>query len=707
MERTEKRRLLEEFPEHTLEQWKEAAVQLLKGRPFDKTLITQTYEGFDLQPIYMQETLPELSHLGDQPGMGTMVRGARVDGYLENSWLISQELSAPSPDQLNGVIREGLENGQNEVNIWLDRPSRSGLGCSSGDESTGVCGVSLSSVEDLRTAFKGVHADMVSFYLQSGMAAPAVYALFAAWVGETPGGGADIRGCIGLDPIAWLAENGQFPGERDRVFATMSAMLKSSKETLPQLQVIEAAGHSCHNAGGSSVQEMAMVLASGVTYLREMCERGHTAAEVASRMRLTVSVGGNFFLEVAKLRALRLLWQRVLSAWGVSEKEQVMHVHARTGLWNKTILDPYVNMLRTTTEAFSAVVGGCDSLHVSAFDEIIRESDTFSRRIARNTHTILAEECGMSEVIDPAGGSWAVETLTDQMAREAWSAFQKIEEAGGIIASLQTGSLQAAVGEVRAQRLRNIERRKDSIVGTNVYPNATEKLLEPRDMNYRAVRKELMDACEKRMQERDQTAVKELLTGADSAETLEPLVAAAASGATLDELMGALKLGEPDVSATSFKLIRAAGAYENLRLSARAFTASGKDAILHQLNIGPSRRYRARADWTSAFFQAGGFTVLNADDYESTEEATAALSQSGARIAVITSDDETYAAMAGPVARAIKEQDAGIRVILAGAPGENESELRAAGVDDFVHVRVNNYTFNRDLLKLLGAPVES
>lgn len=707
MERTEKRRLLEEFPEHTLEQWKEAAVQLLKGRPFDKTLITKTYEGFDLQPIYMRESLPELPHLQDQPGMGSRVRGSRVDGYLENSWLVSQELSAPTANELNKVILEGLEKGQNELNIWLDRLCRRGKGYRAGDESAGVCGVSLSTAEDLETAFAGVHPEMVSFYLQSGMAAPAVYALYVAWARRSGVEASSIRGCIGMDPVAWLTENGSFPGKRERVFEVMSTLLDSSKDELPKLQVIEAAGHSCHNAGGSSVQEMALILASGATYLKEMCQRGHSAADVAARLRLTVSVGGNFFLEIAKLRALRMLWQRVLAAWGLADEEQVMHLHVRTGLWNKTILDPYVNMLRTTTEAFAAVVGGCDSLHVAAFDEIIRESDAFSRRIARNTHAILGEECGMHQVIDPAGGSWAVETLTDQMAREAWDIFQEMEKAGGILAVLESGSFQESVNDVRMEKNRNIERRKDSIVGTNIYPNATEKLLQPRTINYGDLRKELATNLEKHVSGRDDTLVKSLLEEATAGSGFASLIEAAAAGATLGELMQALNLGDPDVSVQPLKLIRAAEAYENLRLSARAFAASGDEALLHQLNIGPSRRYRARADWTSAFFQAGGFSVLNADDYESAGEATTALGKSGARVAVITSDDETYAEMAAPVARAVKELDPGIRVILAGAPGENEQQLREAGVDDFVHMRVNNYTFNRDLLQMLGAPVES
>lgn len=704
MESDKSTRLLGEFPSQTFEEWKEAAVQLLKGRPFEKTLITPTYEGFDLQPIYMRETMSAFPHLADAPGMGSQVRGSRLEGYIDAGWLVSQELSAPTARELNAIALHELENGQNELNIWLDRPTREGRDASAEAGSVGVCGVSLSTLGDLKALLEGIHPEMISLYLQSGSAAPAMYALLDAWVRESGTNPAEVRGCIGMDPAAWLAETGALPGSREKVFDVMAELIQAAAKRFPQLQILDIQGHPYHNGGASSTQEMAAVLATGALCLKELVQRGLSPEQVVPRMRLSVSIGGNYFIEIGKLRALRLLWNRVLDAYAVTESDRKVHLHARTGLWNKTRFDPYVNMLRTTTEAFSAVVGGCDSLHVAPFDEIIRESDAFSRRIARNTHAILGEECGLTHVIDPAGGSYAVETITDEMASSAWEQFQSIEAAGGILSVLANGDLQEDVAKVRADRNKNIQRRKDVIVGTNSYPNASEKLLEGRKIDYAAVCIERIATIEQWKAQRDGDAVKAALAGcAKAGARIDSLVEAAAAGATLEELMEALELGAADVEAAPIGLSRAAEEYETLRLAARGLAEAGSPAKIHQLNMGPSRRYRIRADWTSSFFQVAGFEILNEDDYDDIDAALAALKESGAKVAVITSDDETYGTTVEALAGAIRQLDTAIRILVAGAPGENEEAWRAAGVDDFVHVRVNNYSFNRALLESAGA----
>lgn len=706
MESEQKNRLLSDFPPHTYGEWREAAIQLLKGRPFEKTLITPTYEGIELEPIYTRETLPELAHLGDQPGTGSQVRGSRLEGYLEAGWLVSQELTGSTAEDLNVIALKELEAGQDELNIWLDRPTREGRDASREVSSVGVCGISLSTVGDMKRLLQGIHPEMISLYWQSGTCAPALYALLVGVLQEKGVSGEAVRGCLGLDPVGWLADTGSFPGERERVFDIMAGLMESARETLPALQVIEARGHAYHDAGSSSVQEMAAVLSTAVTYLKELQQRGVDPADSVPRLRLSLSVGGNYFIEVAKLRAMRLLWSRVMDGFGVPESARRVHLHARTGQFNKTLFDPYVNMLRTTTEAFSAVVGGCDSLHVAPFDEIIRESDAFSRRLARNTHPILAEECGMTRVLDPAGGSWAVETLTDEMAREAWKRFQEMEAGGGILGALESGSLQESIEAVRSEKMKNIQRRKDVIVGTNSYPNATERLLERPGLDYDAVLVERIGSLEVWKSAREEPEIREALGAvkkASGADRIGRLVDAAAAGATLGEMMEALELGEPGIAAKPVRLKRAAEEFEALRLAARALETAGRRPRVHQLNMGPSRRYRIRADWTSSFFQVGGFEVLNEEDYDDTAAALEALKASGVKTAVITSDDEAYAEVVEPLTRAIKETDPAITVIVAGAPGDNEESWRAAGVDDFVHVRVNNYTFNRALLESLGA----
>ena len=704
MENQEKTRLLSEFPAHTEEQWREAAVQLLKGRPFEKTLVTPTYEGFDLQPIYTREGSSALPHLGGIPGEGGLVRGSRVEGFLKAGWLVSQELSAPTPEGLNAIARDAAGKGQTELNIWLDRPTRAGLDADDDSaEGIGICGASLGTVADMKALLEGINLSETGVYWQGGKSAPALYALLIAALRQSGADLVTVKGCLGLDPIGWLIESGELPGEPVAVHKSMAAILRHAAETVPQMQVVDVKGHGYHNAGASSTQEMAAVLATAVVYLKALAAEGIAPEDAVSRMRLSISVGGNYFLEIAKLRALRLLWSRVMDAFEVPQDKRAVHIHARTGLWNKTVFDPYVNMLRTTTEAFAAVVGGCDSLHVGHFDEVMRESDAFSRRIARNTHIILAEECDMRRVVDPAGGSWAVESLTDQMAAEAWKQFQAIESGGGLPALLKSGAFQADIETVRLEKMKNIQRRKDVIVGTNAYPNAGEELLGGGKTDYRAVTEQVKAALGDWKSLRDTAAVESALKAVDGAGAVEALIAAAAAGATLAELQQAARLGDSPVAVTPLALRRSAEEFEKLRLAARALAAGGKAPLVHQLNIGPSRRYRIRADWTSAFFQVGGLTVLNTDDYDDLPAALKALSESGARVAVITSDDDTYGNVVEELARGIKQADPAVTVIVAGAPGDNEAAWRGAGVDDFVNVRVNNYQFNASLLQGLGA----
>lgn len=699
-------RILSEFAPHSYEEWKQAAIELLKGRPFEKTLITPTYEGFALEPLYVREGMAGIAHLSSMPGLGNRVRGSSVEGYLRNGWKISQELSAPTPAELNGLILEGLDGGQNEISLWLDGPTRGGVESDVASEAAvGFCGLSLQGLKDLEVALRGVHPEMVSLYILGGAVAPEVYAAVLAWAAEKGVDLAQLSGCIGYDPLGWLLETGELAGGMDRALDRMEVMLRDAIGAAHRLQVVEVRGHGCNNAGSSSCQELAYVLAAGYFYLKSMVERGLDAASVAARMRLSVSIGSNYFIEIAKLRALRLLWSRLLEAFGVEECGRSVHVHARTGLFNKTVFDPYVNMLRTTAEAFAAVVGGCDSLHVGPFDEIIRESDAFSRRIARNTHWILAEECGLNEVLDPAGGSWAVETLTDKMAAKAWELMQATERAGGVVSTVASGQLQSEVAAVRAQRLANIQQRRDIIVGTNAYPNANEQLLTGGRVDYAAARAGRLAQLRQLRAERDGAAVTAALAAVRAGGGIAAMVVALKAGATVAEVYAAAPAGGAALTAEPLRLRRAAEEYEQLRLAAAGMAASGQPARILQLNMGPSRRYRARADWTSAFFQVGGFEVLNDQDFADADAALAAIANSGAPVAVITSDDETYAATVVELAGRIKAAHPQVKLIVAGAPGEAEAAWRAAGVDDFVHIRVNNYRFNRSLLEAMGASI--
>lgn len=619
--------LLKEFPTHTYEQWREAAEALLKGAPFEKLLVSKTHEDITIQPIFRREDIAGLGERDDAPGSGSLVRASRPDGFLAAGWEVSQELTAESPAALNTLIHEGLNGGQSELNL--------GAPCQFKDAA------------DIATALDGVALDAVSVWWRSGGLSPRIAADHLAAAEKLGCPPAKLRGGFQFDPVGKLVSTGRLSGSLANSLDAMAALTREMAEKAPALRTIAVDGTVYQNAGASATQELGYTIATLVTYIEEMKSRGLEPATVLPRVRLILAVGSDYFMELAKIRAARWLWSRVAEAYGVTNAP--VHVHVVTSRWNKTAYDAHSNMLRVTSESFAAVVAGADSLHIGPYDEISGNSTEFSRRIARNLHTILREECGLDRVIDPAGGSFYIEWLTDQVAARSWAIFQDIENAGGMVEAIRSGAVQKAVETVRGAKLRNIRLRKERIVGSNMYPDLKGGKLEMEDSS-----------------------------GACSSDGEAETVAALGS-------------------------VRAAEEYEALRDASAAYCAkNGAPPPILQLNIGPSRKYRLRADWTAAFFEAAGFAVDGKRDFDGVDDAVAALAGSPAAIAVITSDDPTYQEVVEPIAKAVKAAKPGITLLVAGAPGDNEAAWKAAGVDLFVNVRSNNYELNEQLLKTAG-----
>jgi methylmalonyl-CoA mutase len=674
--------LLSEFPEHTYDQWHAAAEALLKGAPFEKLLVTKTYEDITIQPIYRREDIANLEHRKHFPGSGSLVRGSHAAGFLKAGWEVSQELKAGTPAELNTIIHEGLNGGQSELNIVV--------GCGQSDCCKG--GVALSDASDVKTALAGVAIDSISTYWQAGPAAVPLAALFIAAAENSGVPAANLRGGFENDPFGELVLNGSLRQSLRLRFDHIASLTDYAAENAPQLQTISAKGDIYHNAGATATQELGYVIATLVAYIEEMKTRGLSPETVIPHIRIRLAVGSDYFMEIAKLRAARWLWSKVAAAYGVENAS--VHIHASTSKWNKTTYDAHTNMLRVTAEAFAAVVAGVDSLHIGPYDEISGKSDEFSRRIARNIHTILREECGLDRVIDPSGGSTYIEWLTDQIAAKSWGIFQDIEKQGGMLAALESGSVQQAVESVCKAKFQNIRRRKDKVIGSNMYPDLKGKKLAVLSPECKAAQAPHCAAA-------DPAAV----TLSADATMMEQAIAAAKNGASKASIAIATGLSnsEGGTSVPALTQHRAAEEYEALRDASAAFTArTGAAPSILQLNIGPSRKYRLRADWTAAFFEAAGFAVDGARDFKTHEDAIAALTESKASIAVITSDDATYLEAVAPLASAAKAAKPAITLLVAGAPGENESTWRAAGVDDFVNVRSNNYELNEQLLKKAG-----
>jgi len=700
--------ILADFPKPTYEEWRAEAERLLKGAPFEKKLITRTPEGIELQPIYNASDIANIPGLGEAPGTGSQLRGSRASGYLRKPWEVSQELPYATPEEFNAAALADLARGQTELNIPLDLATLHGRDPDAAESGeVGACGLSLATLADAERAFSGVELPRVSVYLHAGASALPAAALLLALARKRGVSTSHLRGCLESDPLGMLAWKGSLPVSLGRAYDEMAALTRFAATAAPGLQTIVINTQPYHDAAATATQELAFALATGIEYLRQLEQRGIAIEDALPHVRFSLCAGSHFFMEVAKFRALRQVWTQAVRALTGEDITPPIHLHARTGTYNKTIYDPYVNMLRTTTEAFSAVVGGCDSLHVGPFDEIFRLPDEFSRRIARNTQIILAEECELTKVIDPAGGSYYVEWLTHEVGKRAWDIFREIEKEGGMSVALAKEIPQKASAATAAMRAANVAKRRTIIVGTNQYPNAGEKLPERNLPDYAAIRekraRQVAEFRNSASTEADTRTLESLnaILQSEGAAAVERAIEAALGGATIGEIARALRGGdEPDVKVNPVCIHRAAQPFERLRDASAEFARThGNPPLLFQANIGPSRTYRMRADWTSAFFEVGGFKVLNDRDFDTVEEAARAAAESGATIACITSTDDTYAEVVAPLARAIKAANSGILVLVAGAPGDNEAAWREAGVDEFVNVRSDALALLTNLLK--------
>ena len=695
-----------EFPPTPYEEWRKVVDKFLKGAPFEKRLITKTYEEIDLQPMYRREDVAGLPHLDSLPGFAPYLRGTSPLGYVTQSWDVAQELPCATPAEFNAALCADMSRGQNAVNLVLDHPTLSGVDADQAEAAqVGKGGLSISSVADLAQALNGVDLETTPIYIQASASALTFTALLAALVMQQGKSLAKVRGAVGMDPLSQLARDGHLSRDLDGIYGVMAQLTGWAVANAPQLQTITVQGHPYHNGGASTTQELAFALATAVEYIRAMQNRGLSIDDIAPRIRFSLSVGTNFFMEIARLRAARLLWAKIVKAFGGSDEAQKMSLHARTSSWNQTVYDPHVNLLRATTEAFSSAVGGCDSLHISPFDELLRTPDEFSRRIARNTHTVLREESHITRTVDPAGGSWYVENLTDSVGRKAWALFQDIEKQGGMVKALEAGWPQKQVADTAAKRAANIAKRKDIFVGSNMYPNLKETRLEPEAVDFAARQATRATALSQyranAYADKKQAALDALAQGGNK---VEAAIQAALAGATLGEIAQAARAdAKAGVTITPICAYRGAQAFETLREAAEAFVArTGQRPQVFLATMGPLTQHKGRADFATAFLAVGGIETIYPAGFETADEAADAALASGAPAVVICSTDPTYPELVPPLAQKLKQANPGLIVLLAGYPADHVEAFKAAGVDDFIHLAANCQSLLSTLQKKMG-----
>lgn len=449
--------LFADFAPSTYEEWIESVRASLRGGTIE-SLVKRSYEGIEIDPLPHTDDLAGIDHHHSLPGQFPFVRGTKAAGYRARPWLIAAELDISDPREFNAALQEGLENGLTAITI----PDQ----------------LLLSDAADMRLALADIDLARHPLIVYSGARAPEVFNLLGTAFGDDAL--SQMQGCIGCDPLSQLATAGAMPAE---AFDRLTAHVQKVGQRSPRLGSVGISTAAYHDAGANAVQELASAIATGVAYLRELKQHGLAVGDIARKIHLSFNIGENFFIEIAKLRAARLLWANVLRTLGAENEAQSMKIHARSGRRNKSRLDPHVNLLRLTTEALSAAIGGVDSISLPPYDQPLGAATAFSQRLSRNLQLILQEELRLVELIDPVGGAWHVETLTDQLARAAWSYFQKIEANGGLIESLRLGSIQVDIKQTAARRQRDIAGGDAILVGVNrfVDPAATPEIQPSRE----------------------------------------------------------------------------------------------------------------------------------------------------------------------------------------------------------------------------------
>ena len=615
MANTKSEKLFTEFPPVPTEKWEEVITADLKGADYERKLVWKTGEGFNVRPYYRAENLEGIKFLGSQAGEFPYVRGT----HAHNRWRVHQTVSVVCPKEANAEALKILN---------------------AGVDSLGFCIASADfSAADLDMLLKDICIPAVEITF-CGEKMANVAELVLAKVDKEGIAKEDVRIAFCIDPLVkGLSSKGDFCSPNgEKCIARIVELIHKTKE-YKHVRIVTVAGQTFGNSGSTIVEELAFTLSAGHDYLVRLTDAGLDVDAAARKLRFSFSVSSNYFMEIAKFRAARMLWANIVKGYGPAKNCACkMQIHAETSRWNQTVYDPYVNMLRGTTEAMSATIAGVHSLEVMPFDASFENPTEFSKRIARNVELLLKNESHFDQVVDPAGGSYYVENLTQSIAAEAWKLFLEIEEKGGYTEAYKAGLIVERIKASAAAKDKNIATRRQTLLGANQYPNFTE------------------------------VAGKEI--------TAESVTRKQAEGNVLVPYRGAM-------------------AFEEMRLQV---DRSGKEPKAFMLTCGNLGMARARSQFSCNFFACAGIKVIDNTYFKSIEEGAKAALESKAQIVVVCASDDDYAEAAPKV----KELLGGKAIlVVAGAPA-CAPELEAQGITNFINVKSNVLETLKFYLKEMG-----
>ncbi|HRO14522.1 MAG TPA: methylmalonyl-CoA mutase, partial [Paracoccus sp. (in: a-proteobacteria)] len=532
----------------TLDQWRALATKELKGADPD-TLDWDTLEGITVKPLYTEADTDGLDHMGSLPGIAPFTRGPRATMYAGRPWTIRQYAGFSTAEESNAFYRRALAAGQQGVSVAFDLATHRGYDSDhprvEGD--VGKAGVAIDSVEDMKILFDGIPLDRVSVSMTMNGAVIPILANFIVTGEEQGHSRAALSGTIQNDILKEFMVRNTYIYPPEPSMRIIADIIGYTAREMPKFNSISISGYHMQEAGANLVQELAYTLADGREYVRAAIAAGMDVDDFAGRLSFFFAIGMNFFMEIAKLRAARLLWHRIMSDFGAKKPSSLMlRTHCQTSGVSLQEQDPYNNVIRTAYEAMSAALGGTQSLHTNALDEAIALPTDFSARIARNTQLILQEETGITHVVDPLAGSYYVESLTAELADRAWAIIGEVEEMGGMTKAVASGQPKLRIEETAARRQAMIDRGEEVIVGVNKYRKDREDPIDILDIDNVAVRRSQIARLESVRAARDESACQAALAeltrrAAEGGNLLEAAVEAARARATVGEISMAME----------------------------------------------------------------------------------------------------------------------------------------------------------------------
>lgn len=629
----------EEFKIPNYLEWKEEAIKSLKGADFDKKLLTDTFENILLKPIYNQIDNERILINESTPGEFPFQRGENPAGFKQKRWEIAQVIPYNSPKEFNSALKSDLEAGQNAINVHLNRNDHF---CYL--ENNVECGLHLRTLEDFETAFDGINLENYPIYFNTGDFFFEFSELFLNYINKKGYDNSKITGNLCVDFFGEALVNGGTAYSLEKHYGNLNKVFEIFSKELPNFGIININSGLFHNSGGNAIQELAYGFSQAIEIISVLIEKGLDINLILKNIRFSFAVSSNFFMEISKLKAARIIWSVISKEFGANNDSSKMKMHCSTSIRNKTKYDPWVNLLRNSIETLAAVLGNANSIEVGNFDFAYGMPSDFSRRISRNTQLVLAHEAHLFDTIDPTAGSYYIENLTNETIEKTWKLIQEIESIGGFRACIENDFVQNSLSEITEKQVKAYSSRRSTLLGTNKYPNLNEK--QPKDNQSYSL---------KQIKESEITNM--------------------------------------EYSVKPIRIVRFASLFEKLRGNAEKYAQENrKSPQIILLNFGELNEWKPRNDFASDFLQVGGFELINSPIFKDAKEAIDYKPDGPhSNIFTICSSDAKYEEILPALLPAVKEQVKDAYFILAGFPDGKIDEYKALGISEFIHLKANVY----------------